>query len=225
VLAKKLHPQELSESQGSLAPAYGSRQLSRPVPRYELPDDMMEPALAYRLIKDELQLDGNPALNLATFVTTWMEPEADRLMTETLAKNSIDQDEYPMTTEIQNRCVNMLARLYHAPDDQDSVGTATVGSSEAICLAGLALKWRWRQRRAAQGRPTGSPNIVMGHNVQVCWEKFARYFEVEPRYVPLTDERFILGVEEALELVDEDTIAVVGILGSTTPGSTSPSPS
>ncbi len=222
MLAKKLHPQELSESQGSLAPAYGSRQLSRPVPRYELPDDMMEPALAYRLIKDELQLDGNPALNLATFVTTWMEPEADRLMTETLAKNSIDQDEYPMTTEIQNRCVNMLARLYHAPDDQDSVGTATVGSSEAICLAGLALKWRWRQRRAAQGRPTGSPNIVMGHNVQVCWEKFARYFEVEPRYVPLTDERFILGVEEALELVDEDTIAVVGILGSTYTGEFEP---
>ncbi len=222
MLAKKLRPEELSESQGSLAPAYGSRQSSRPVPRYELPDEMMEPALAYRLIKDELQLDGNPALNLATFVTTWMEPEAERLMSETLHKNYIDQDEYPLTTDMQNRCVNMLARLYHAPDDQDSVGTATVGSSEAICLAGLALKWRWRQRRAAQGKAGGSPNIVMGHNVQVCWEKFARYFEVEPRYVPLTSERFVLGVDEAIELVDEDTIAVVGILGSTYTGEYEP---
>ncbi len=222
MLAKKVHLEDLAESEETLAPAYGSRQLSSPVPRYQLPDESMAPGLAYRLIRDELNLDGNPALNLASFVTTWMEPQADQLMAETLNRNYVDQDEYPMTTEIQNRCVNMLAHLYGAPDDQDSTGCATVGSSEAICLAGLALKWRWRQRRTAQGRPAGSPNIVMGHNVQVCWEKFARYFEVEPRYVPLTDQRFVLGVEEALEAVNEDTIAVVGVLGSTYTGEYEP---
>jgi glutamate decarboxylase len=177
---------------------------------------------AYQIIHDELNLDGNPALNLASFVTTWMEPEARRLMNETVDKNYIDQDEYPQTTEIQNRCVNMLAHLLHAPEEQSGVGTAAVGSSEAIHLAGLALKWNWRKRRRAQGKPADRPNLVMGHNVQVCWEKFARYFEVEPRYVPLTTERFVLGVPEALEMVDENTIAVVGILGSTYTGEYEP---
>lgn len=214
-----------------LAPAYARRALRSPVPRYEMPEGPMEPGDAYRLIHDELALDGNPELNLATFVTTWMDEEADRLMTETANKNAIDWDEYPQTVELQDRCVNMLARLFHAPDaggtnggadDEAAVGTATVGSSEAIHLAGLAMKWRWRKARQADGLDHDRPNIVMGANVQVCWEKFARYFDVEPRYVPLSDERFVIGVPEAMAMVDDRTIGVVGILGSTYTGEYEP---
>ncbi len=207
---------------GELRPTYARRGLTEPIPRYEMPEESMEPGDAYRLIHDELALDGNPELNLATFVTTWMDDEADRLMVETLNKNAIDWDEYPQTVELQDRCVNILARLYHAADDHQSVGTASVGSSEAIHLAGLAMKWRWRKAREAAGLPHDRPNLVMGGNVQVCWEKFARYFDVEPRYVPLTDERFVIGVDEAMALVDENTIGVVGILGSTYNGEYEP---
>jgi glutamate decarboxylase len=218
MLSKKVHLSQIPDIQQEHALTYGSRYIGKPVPKYRMPESSMPANVAYQIVHDELNLDGNPALNLASFVTTWMEPEAERLMIETLGKNYIDQDEYPQTTEIQNRCVNMLAHLFHAPEDLTGVGTGTVGSSEAIHLAGLALKWNWRKRRQTQGRPADKPNIVMGHNVQVCWEKFARYFEVEPRYVPLAKDRYVLGVKEALEMVDENTIAVVGILGSTYTG-------
>src|SRR5664280_702730 len=205
-----------------LAPTYGSRYMDAPAPAHALPERGMPPRVAAQLIRDEMTLDGNPELNLATFVTTWMEPEAAELMTATLAKNYIDQDEYPQTTVIQNRCVAMLAELFHAPKGSQPTGTGTVGSSEAIQLAGLAMKWRWRARQAAAGKPTDRPNIVMGANVQVVWEKFARYFDVEPRYVPLTATRYVLGVPEALALVDENTIGVVAILGSTYTGEYEP---
>lgn len=210
-----------SDSDAELQPAYGSRYLTDAVPRYRLPEGEMPARVAYQIIRDELNLDGNPALNLATFVTTWMEPEADRVMAESAGRNYVDADEYPQTQEIQNRCVSMLAHLFHAPGGE-AVGCATVGSSEAIHLAGLALKWRWRARRQASGAPSDRPNIVMGHNVQVCWEKFARYFEVEPRYVPLSTDRYVIGVDEAVSLVDENTIGVVGILGSTYTGQYEP---
>jgi len=222
MLSKQVVLGDMPREQLDHALTYGSRYVEEPVPKYKMPETSMPPGVAYQIIHDELNLDGNPILNLASFVTTWMEPEAERLMMETLNKNYIDQDEYPQTTEIQNRCVNMLADLFHSPEHEIGVGTGTVGSSEAIHLAGLALKWNWRKRRAAQGKPTDRPNLVMGHNVQVCWEKFARYFEVEPRYVPLTHDRFVLGVEEAIERVDENTIAVVGILGSTYTGEFEP---
>ena len=206
----------------ALATRYASRFLQGPVPRNELPEGEMPADVAYQLVHDELNLDGNPALNLASFVTTWMEPEADRLMAETLGKNAIDADEYPQTTELQHRCVNMLARLWHAPEPPPGapggVGTATVGSSEAIHLAGLALKWRWRARRQAAGKATERPNLIMSQGVQVCWEKFARYFDVEPRYVPLAEGRYVLDIERALELIDEHTIGVVAILGTTYTG-------
>lgn len=202
----------------TLAPAYGSRSLSEPIPKYRLPEGDMPARLAYQLIHDELALDGNPALNLATFVTTWMEPEAEKLIAETLNVNSIDQDEYPQTTEIQNRCVSIIADLFHADDAEHAMGTATVGSSEAIHLAGLAMKWRWKAAREAAGQPTDKPNLVMSETVQVCWEKFVRYFEVEPRFVPITPERTVIDPELAVSLVDENTIGVVGILGSTYTG-------
>jgi len=222
MLSKQVATAQMPRHQLDHALGYGSRYVDEPVPKYKLPERSMPPGVAYQIIHDELNLDGNPILNLASFVTTWMEPEAERLMMETLNKNYIDQDEYPQTTEIQNRCVNMLARLFHSPEEELGVGTATIGSSEAIHLAGLALKWNWRKRRKAAGKPTDRPNLVMGHNVQVCWEKFARYFEVEPRYVPLTHDRFVLGVDEAMTMVDENTIAVVGILGSTYTGEYEP---
>lgn len=187
-----------------------------------MPEFQTQAATVAQLINDELNLDGNPALNLASFVTTWMEPEAQELMATTISKNFVDVDEYPQSAQIHDRCVNIVANLFHAPDSEDAVGCATVGSSEAIHLAGLALKWRWKAKMSQAGKPVDKPNIVMGHNVQVCWEKFARYFDVEPRYVELTDNRFVIGVEEAIELVDENTIAVVGILGSTYTGEYEP---
>jgi glutamate decarboxylase len=222
MLSSKVEVERLDRPQQQLTSSYGTRFMTAPVPKYELPERKMPADVAYQIIHDEMNLDGNPALNLASFVTTWMEPEADRLVVETLGKNYIDADEYPMTTEIQNRCVNILARLYNAPLGGEAPGTATVGSSEAVQLAGLALKWSWRRRRQAVGKPADRPNVVMGHNVQVVWEKLARYFDIEPRYVPLTRSRYVLGVPEAMELVDENTIAVVGVLGSTYTGEYEP---
>jgi len=221
MLSRKVSLQEL-DGERVVAPTYARRGMRQAIPRFELPADGMDPDVAYQLIHDELALDGNPTLNLATFVTTWMDEYADRILAETANKNAIDWDEYPQTVEIQDRCVNMLARLFGAPEQLESMGTATVGSSEAIHLAGLAMKWRWRNARLAAGKPADRPNLVMGANVQVCWEKFARYFDVEPRYVPLSESRFVIGVDEAMALVDENTIGVVGILGSTYTGEYEP---
>ncbi|MCK7625213.1 glutamate decarboxylase [Streptomyces sp. RS10V-4] len=192
------------------------------VPRYELPAGGMDPDTAYQIVHDELMLDGNARLNLATFVSTWAEPQAQRLMAECAEKNMIDKDEYPQTAEIEARCVHMLADLWNAPDPHTAVGCSTTGSSEAAMLAGLALKRRWQHRRRAEGKSTDRPNMVMGINVQICWEKFANYFEVEPRYVPMEGDRFTLSPEEAVALCDENTIGVVAVLGSTFDGAYEP---
>ncbi|MEU5417901.1 glutamate decarboxylase [Streptomyces sp. NPDC020667] len=192
------------------------------VPRYALPEREMGADVAYQLVHDELMLDGNARLNLATFVSTWAEPQAERLLAECADKNMIDKDEYPQTAELETRCVHMLARLWHAEDPHEAMGCSTTGSSEAAMLGGLALKRRWQHRRRAEGRPTDRPNLVMGINVQVCWEKFADYFEVEPRYVPMEGDRFHLSPETAAELCDENTIGVVAVLGSTFDGSYEP---
>jgi glutamate decarboxylase len=192
------------------------------VPRRELPSHGINPEVAYQMVHDELMLDGNARLNLATFVTTWMEPQATTLMTECLNKNLIDKDEYPRTAELEQRCTRMLAGLWHAPDPDAAPGCSTVGSSEACMLAGLALKRRWQHARRAAGKPVDRPNIVMGVNVQVCWEKFANFWDVEPRLVPMEGDRFHLSAEEAVAHCDENTIGVVTILGSTFDGSYEP---
>ncbi|QDV85781.1 glutamate decarboxylase [Planctomycetes bacterium TBK1r] len=210
--------QEIDPEDAFLTPAYGGRVTSQPVPKYEIPTDGMPPQVAYNLIRDELILDGNSRLNLATFVTTWMEDDAKRLMAETFDKNMIDKDEYPQTAEIELRCVNILSRLWNAPETGQATGCSTVGSSEAAMLGGMALKWKWRERRKAQGKPTDKPNMVMGINVQVCWEKFCRYWEIEPRFVPMEGDRYCLTATEATKLVDENTIGVVAIMGSTFDG-------
>jgi glutamate decarboxylase len=178
--------------------------------------------VAYDLISNELLLDGSARLNLATFVTTWMPPPAGALMAKTADKNMIDKDEYPQTAEIERRCVNIIGRLWHAPGNGDVTGCSTTGSSEAAMLGGLALKWRWRERMKAAGKPTDRPNLVTGVNVQVCWEKFCRYWDVEPRLVPMEGDRLHLGAEEAAALCDENTIGVVAVLGSTFDGSYEP---
>ena len=192
------------------------------VPRHRMPTDEMDAEVAYQIVHDELMLDGNARLNLATFVGTWMEPQALRLMSETFDKNMIDKDEYPQTAEMEMRCVDMLSRLWHAPDPNDAPGCSTTGSSEAAMLGGLALKRRWQQARRAAGKPADHPNIVMGINVQVCWEKLANYWDIEPRLVPMEGDRFHLSASEAVKPCDENTIGVIAVLGSTYDGSYEP---
>jgi glutamate decarboxylase len=177
---------------------------------------------AYELIASELLLDGSARLNLATFVTTWMPSQAERLMAQTAEKNMIDKDEYPQTAEIESRCVEIIADLWNAPASDRATGCSTTGSSEAVMLGGLALKWRWRERMRAANRPSDRPNLVAGINVQVCWEKFCRYWDVEPRFVPMEAGRYTLGAAEAAALCDENTIGVAAILGSTFDGSYEP---
>jgi glutamate decarboxylase len=200
---------------GTLTTTYSGRYFTDEVPEHEIPQGSMPARAAYQLIHDELNLDGNPALNLASFVTTWMEPEAQALATETLNRNFVDQDEYPQTEEIHNRVVSMVGRLFNAPAEGEPAGTATIGSSEAIMLGLLAHKWSWRRQR---GDDAARPNVVFGADVHTCWEKFARYFDVEQRVIPLTPERHVIGPEEVADRIDENTIAVGAILGTTFTG-------
>jgi glutamate decarboxylase len=219
-----LHP-KVSEDEAPpllVSPIYARGGRAVTLPRHTLPDGEMDPEAAYRFVRDELMLDGNARLNLATFVTTWMEPQAERLMADTFDKNMIDKDEYPRTAELEQRCVNMLSRLWGSPEEDRATGTSTTGSSEAAMLAGMALKWRWRAARQARGEPVDRPNMVMGANVQVCWEKFCRYWDVEPRLVPMEGDDLHLTPERAVAHCDENTIGVVAVLGSTFDGSYEP---
>ncbi|KIJ55476.1 hypothetical protein M422DRAFT_57880 [Sphaerobolus stellatus SS14] len=191
------------------------------IPKYSIPEKGAGAEQVYQIIHDELSLDGTPVLNLASFVQTWMPKEADRLMDENKSKNLIDQDEYPMTQVIHTRCLSMLADLWHALAKQNAVGTATTGSSEAIQLGGLAMKRSWQARMKSAGKNIHEPgpNIVMGANAQVALEKFARYFEVEARLVPVSERsHFVLDPKLAMQYVDENTIGVYVILGSTYTG-------
>lgn len=212
-----MHKLEL-DSEDVISPTYAARSFSHEIPKYRMPAQGMSADAAYQLVHDELNLDGNTALNLASFVTSWMEPQADRLAAETLAKNLIDQDEYPQSEALHRRVVSMIGRLFHAPAGSGSTGTATIGSSEAIMLAMLAHKRSWQLRREAAGLPTDRPNVVMGADVHTCWEKFTRYFEVQPRVVPMQEGRYTIGASEVEPLLDEHTIGVTGVLGTTFTG-------
>ncbi len=216
--ADKRSPEDSSLSTDTPA----NRYFAEPMPRDRFPDGSMPARDAYELIHTGLALDGRPSLNLASFVTTWMEPEAEDLIHEALRKNHIDHEEYPAAQEIERRCVKMLADLWHAPDVDDAVGVATIGSSEAIMLGLLAHKWRWRQRRAAAGQPTDKPNVVFGAETHIVWDKFARYFDVEMRKLPMRSDRFVLEVDDVAEQIDEHTIAVGAVLGTTFIGQSDP---
>jgi glutamate decarboxylase len=195
---------------------FGNRFLLQDVPDRHIPEWGMPADDAMRLIGEELVLDGDPMRNLATFVTTWMEPQAQRVIAESLHRNFIDHAEYPRTAEIEQRCIRMLAHLFHAPGE--TTGARTQGSSEAIMLGALALKWQWRKRREAAGKPADRPNLVFGADVHVVWEKFCRYFDVEPRMVPLQVDKYTMGPEDIEPHVDENTIGVAAVLGTTFTG-------
>ncbi|CAG5149064.1 uncharacterized protein ALTATR162_LOCUS2291 [Alternaria atra] len=202
------------------ATVYGSKYAAEDLPRYEMPDQEMPPHVAYRMIKDDLTLDGTPTLNLASFVTTYMEEEAEKLMVDAFSKNFIDYEEYPVSADIQNRCVSMIARLFNAPNHEDAntIGTSTIGSSEAIMLGVLAQKKLWQNKRKAAGKPYDKPNMIMNSAVQVCWEKACRYFDVEERYVYCTTDRYVIDPKECVDLIDENTIGICAILGTTYTG-------
>ncbi len=201
-----------------LNPLFARPGESREHPRFELGESSMLPETAYQFVHDEAMLDGNARLNLATFVGTWMDPTASKLYTESFDKNMIDKDEYPATAAIEDRCWKILAGIWHAPDPMRSIGTSTIGSSEACMLGGLALKRRWQASRRAAGKPTDRPNLVMSSAVQVCWEKFANYWDVEARLVPISEEHPTLDGHDLDQFVDENTIGVVAILGVTYTG-------
>jgi glutamate decarboxylase len=221
------HPHTRTEEEDP----YESLMARHGAPKGRFPERECDPRLAYALVHDELLLDGVARMNLATFCTTWAEPEVLALLTESFDKNIVDKDEYPQTAELESRCVRMLADLWHSPHPHTTLGTSTTGSSEAAMLAGLAAKFRWRVRRGASAARSGAhasspalsappserPNFVCGP-VQVCWEKFARYFDVEIREVPMDPGRYLMEPEQCLERCDENTIMVVATLGQTFTG-------
>jgi len=198
------------------AALFGNRFATQEVPTRQFPATGMTTDDAFRLVSEDLALEGDPARNLATFVTTWMEPPAQRIIAANLHRNFIDHAEYPRTAEIEQRCIRMLADLFHAPGD--TTGARTQGSSEAIMLGGLSLKWNWRKRRAGASSATASPNLVFGGDVHVVWEKFCRYFDVEPRIVPLQPGKYTIGPEDVEPHLDENTIGVAAVLGTTFTG-------
>jgi glutamate decarboxylase len=195
---------------------FGGEWLLEASPDNEIPEEPMTPLAASRLIDREMVLDGIPERNLATFVTTWMEPEAREIIAQSLDRNFIDHAEYPRTAEIEQRCIRMLANLFHAPGE--TTGARTQGSSEAIMLGALSLKWKWRERREAAGKDTTKPNLVFGGDVHVVWEKFCRYFDVEPRIVPLQRDKYTIGPDDVEPHIDENTIGVAAVLGTTFTG-------
>ncbi|MEY4684823.1 MAG: hypothetical protein RLZ25_1282 [Pseudomonadota bacterium] len=203
---------------------YASREMLDHVPTSEIPEQGMAAKTAQRIILDELNFDTHPALNTASFVTVWMEPEADELLKETSDINFVDFHEYPTTRTIHQRVINMMGALLNAPTPADenpetsAVGTATVGSSEAVMLALLAHKWSWRKKRQAQSCDDGRPNIIFGADVHSCWEKFALYFDVEARIIPMRPRAYVIGPEAVEPLIDENTIAVGVVVGTTFTG-------
>ncbi len=207
---------DLMDQLDALAGRYGNRFLLEPAPDNQLSEHGMRSVDAMRLIGEELVLDGIPMRNLATFVTTWMEPEAQRIISENLHRNFIDHAEYPQTAEIEQRCIRMLANLFHAPGE--TTGARTQGSSEAIMLGALSLKWKWKGRREKANKDTTRPNLIFGGDVHVVWEKFCRYFDVEPRIIPLQPHKYTIGPEDVEPHIDENTIGVAAVLGTTFTG-------
>ncbi|RAJ10969.1 glutamate decarboxylase [Chitinophaga skermanii] len=196
------------------ADVYAGQALQSIASRYQMPEKPSDPRAAYNVIIDELLLDGNSKQNLATFCQTWVDDEVHKIMDRCLDKNMIDKDEYPQTAEIESRCVHILAKLWNSPSAKDTIGCSTTGSSEAAMLGGLAMKWNWRKKRQAAGKSTDKPNLICGA-VQICWHKFARYFDVELREVPLSPGKITMQPEDVIALCDENTIGVVPTLGIT----------
>ena len=209
-------------SDQTVVPIHATSAFQQGIAPDEFPAQGMDPDAAYELLRTALMLDGRPTLNLASFVTTWMEPQAEALIHETLRKNHIDHDEYPAASLVEEACVHMLGALFNAPDPAEVVGVATIGSSEAIMLGLLAHKWSWRARREAAGEDTTRPNVVFGAETHVVWDKFAKYFDVEMRKIPMRPDRWVLSADDVAQHVDENTIAVGAVLGTTHIGEADP---
>ena len=195
-------------------PIYGSRFMQEILPKSKMNQDPIDPKAAYALINSELQTQGNPSMNLASFVTTVMDPECDQLIHDNIGVNYIDTEVYRANLEIQNRCVKILLNLYNAPDVDKAWGIECIGSSEAVMLAILTHKRTWEEKRKKEGKPYDNPNIVMGNDVHLVWNKACIYFDIEQRLIPLHPERFTITPESVMEKVDENTICVVGVLGT-----------
>jgi glutamate decarboxylase len=209
-----------SDDEEELLPS--SRFMTQGVPRHHFPDHGIPARDAYNLIRLGLKVDGQPSMNLASFVTTFMEPEAEQLIAEAIGTNHIDHEEYPVAEIVEHLCIEMLADLWHAPSVPDAVGVATIGSSEAIMLGLLAHKFSWRKRREAAGLPADKPNVVFGAETHIVWDKFARYFDVEMRKIPMRSNHFVLHPDDVAERIDENTIAVGAVLGTTFIGENDP---
>ncbi|KAK1758576.1 pyridoxal phosphate-dependent transferase [Echria macrotheca] len=222
-LIHHLQGSEIQTSDGRTSPhltPYSTDYASRKaIPKFSIPQDGAPSDTVYAMIRDELELDGRPNLNLASFVDTYLEENAQKLMVENLAKNLADNDEYPAMLSMSERCVSILANLWGVQKGEKAIGTATTGSSEAIHLGGLAMKRRWQEKRRAEGKDTQKPNIIMGSNAQVALLKFARYFDVEARVLPVSAKsKFRLDPDLVRENLDENTIGIFVILGSTYTG-------
>jgi glutamate decarboxylase len=202
------------------APVISSEMAGTTMPLDRLGENPLEPGTVYETLREYLSIEGNATQNLATFCQTYMEPEATRLMSENLDKNAIDKDEYPMTADLEKRCVAIISDLWHAASSEEPMGTSTVGSSEACMLGGLALYLAWKKRAEAAGidRHTTRPNIVISSGYQVCWEKFCRYWDIEMRAVPLDEDHLSLNLDTVMDYVDGYTIGIVAILGITYTG-------
>ncbi|ESZ98453.1 glutamate decarboxylase [Sclerotinia borealis F-4128] len=199
---------------------YSTRYASQQeISKFEIPQEGAPADSVHQMLKDELDLDGRPNLNLASFVGTYMENHAEQLMFENISKNLADADEYPAMMEMHSRCVSIIANLWGAQNGEKAIGSATTGSSEAIHLGGLAMKRRWQEKRDAEGKDKSKPNIIMGSNAQVALEKFARYFEVEARILPVSEKsNYRLDADLIKDNIDENTIGIFVILGSTYTG-------
>jgi glutamate decarboxylase len=200
---------------------FATADMAQALPKTRFPAHETIPEFAFQAIKDELLLDGNSRQNLATFCQTWEEPQVHQLMDLAINKNLMDKDEYPQSAEVERRCVAMLADLWNAPHSENTVGASALGSSEACMLAGLAAKWRWRAKQKAAGKPTDKPNMVCGP-VQVVWHKFARYWDIEMREVPMSPGKYCMDPEQMLERIDENTMLVVPTFGVTYTGAYEP---
>ncbi len=206
---------QIKEKQTELL--FGSSTAGVALPKYKMPSGETDSDAILELLKEELFLDGNSRQNLATFCQTYEDDDIRQLMDLCIDKNMIDKDEYPQTAEIEARCVHILGDLWNAPDEANCVGTSTVGSSEACMLGGLAMLFRWKEHRKEANLPTDKPNLVTGP-VQICWKKFARYWDVELREIPMEPDRLAMDAESMLPYLDENTIGVVTTLGLTFTG-------
>ena len=203
-----------------LTPIFGTLASDVEMPNKKINEDPIEPQVAAEIIREYLKTEGNATQNLATFCQTYMEPTATELMAENFEKNAIDKDEYPMTADLENRCVDIIGDLWHIDSKEEPIGTSTVGSSEACMLGGLAMLFRWKHLadKAGLDRYGKKPNLVISSGYQVCWEKFCRYWDIEMRTVPLDMKHLSLNMDTVMDYVDDYSIGIVAILGITYTG-------